>query len=519
MATAEASKLIKLLAHPGTHATVGGILTPLALDYRMNDDPDAVFGATTIKDLVHGNLDKNRAFNLGFNALLGAQGGGLMKSNPLAGAGIIGLAPAKDLILNSLNAAKNIEGAIKDNADALAEASEIEADNADKRNMLLGALGAGALGLGGIGIYKYLKHKDLKDTAKIKMRLPGKKGDPDSAAEVELPINMPEFSPALTEGLDRAVRLRTRRNIRANSMKRDPETGKLIPYDEWKAKYGGGGGIPEGAPGEEEVIPVGMQEAISKAAGSREVHERLGAITTSVIPSLAGAIVGSQVARGYNFNPWIGGLAGSAIGGTLPALVGTGIAGMSGDRTPEEQAEHDEGIPFLEYLIPGYAAYQQEKRDSIRNTELARLREQVGQRTGQSSYAATGQPMPPSYADSDADDEFSDSDLDDYDKAASAPPPGGGGGGGGGGGKDPSMSRQVDPKMNNVAGGLKRPGDPEKAMESVDRVGQKMDAAQSKPQIQPKRPMSLAEIPQTMSNMRERLHNLNLARYGRFGNE
>jgi len=71
---------------------------------------------------------------------------------------------------------------------------------------------------------------------KIKLKLPGSKKDPNTAAEVELPIDMPGMSPTLIEGLNRGVRLQARKNVRANSFKRDPETGKLVPYEEWKAQ-------------------------------------------------------------------------------------------------------------------------------------------------------------------------------------------------------------------------------------------------------------------------------------------
>ncbi|HJI14419.1 MAG TPA: hypothetical protein OIL82_05390 [Akkermansia muciniphila] len=70
---------------------------------------------------------------------------------------------------------------------------------------------------------------------KIKLKLPGSKKDPNTAAEVELPIDMPGMSPTLIEGLNRGVRLQARKNVRANSFKRDPQTGKLVPYEEWKA--------------------------------------------------------------------------------------------------------------------------------------------------------------------------------------------------------------------------------------------------------------------------------------------
>lgn len=48
---------------------------------------------------------------------------------------------------------------------------------------------------------------------KIKLKLPGSKKDPNTAAEVELPIDMPGMSPTLIEGLNRGVRLQARKNV------------------------------------------------------------------------------------------------------------------------------------------------------------------------------------------------------------------------------------------------------------------------------------------------------------------
>lgn len=102
---------------------------------------------------------------------------------------------------------------------------------------MLGLLGAGALATGAVATAKYLTRKDPKsEMGKIKLKLPGSRKDPNTAAEVELPIDMPGMSPTLIEGLNRGVRLQARKNVRANSFKRDPQTGKLVPYEEWKAQ-------------------------------------------------------------------------------------------------------------------------------------------------------------------------------------------------------------------------------------------------------------------------------------------
>ena len=122
-------------------------------------------------------------------------------------------------------------------ATSIAKTNLVLASNSRNLNLLLGLLGAGALATGAVATGKYLTRKDPKsDMGKIKLKLPGSKKDPNTAAEVELPIDMPGMSPTLIEGLNRGVRLQARKNVRANSFKRDPETGKLVPYEEWKAQ-------------------------------------------------------------------------------------------------------------------------------------------------------------------------------------------------------------------------------------------------------------------------------------------
>lgn len=121
-------------------------------------------------------------------------------------------------------------------ATSIDKANSTVVSNSRNLNILLGLLGAGALATGAVATGKYLTRKDPKsEMGKIKLKLPGSRKDPNTAAEVELPIDMPGMSPTLIEGLNRGVRLQARKNVRANSFKRDPQTGKLVPYEEWKA--------------------------------------------------------------------------------------------------------------------------------------------------------------------------------------------------------------------------------------------------------------------------------------------
>ena len=92
-------------------------------------------------------------------------------------------------------------------ATSIAKTNLVLASNSRNLNLLLGLLGAGALATGAVATGKYLTRKDPKsDMGKIKLKLPGSKKDPNTAAEVELPIDMPGMSPTLIEGLNRGVR-------------------------------------------------------------------------------------------------------------------------------------------------------------------------------------------------------------------------------------------------------------------------------------------------------------------------
>ena len=196
-------------------AIAGALGLPVGMDVIQHDD----FSAES--------FDKKRIGNAILNAMIGGGAGfigGSGKAKDIVSAtGMASLAPAKDLILN-----------FQDTPDKLNKTL----DQVDSNHKLLAGLGIGALGLGAIGLGKYLMQKDPKtDMGSIKLKLPGKKGEPGTDAEVVLPIDMPQMSPSLLEGLNRGVRVQARKNVRANSMKRDPETGKNIPIEEWEAKY------------------------------------------------------------------------------------------------------------------------------------------------------------------------------------------------------------------------------------------------------------------------------------------
>lgn len=218
---------------------------------------------------------------------------------------------------------------------------------------------------------------------KIKLKLPGSKKDPNTAAEVELPIDMPGMSPTLIEGLNRGVRLQARKNVRANSFKRDPETGKLVPYEEWKAQQ------QVNKPTEPQTSDNVIE--FPKAASTAEDYPASPGLANLLAKSL-GAGVGGTIGA-------LGGGAGAAhlahhlgAGDTslvLSSLLGMGAGGLSG------------------VLIGSSAA----------NTVAPPVEEGDPKAEAQASYANTGS-SPAGYT-ADPDEDFSDEDLDKY---ASAPP-------------------------------------------------------------------------------------------------
>lgn len=381
-------KVLKLFGPKTT-----GLLTALVMDrgmYNPRKDGDATFGVDTIKDLFTGNMSYLRAINLAMNAGVGYMGGkALSKGNNLEGIRELMEAPKKDVFIG---AAMGIPTAI--------QAGKTYINNGGDATppWFKYLLGGGALGLGALALAKYLGSKseiNITDRPKYKLHIPGKKGDPTTAAEVEMPLDDLGFSPSLVEGLNRAVRVRARKNIRANSFKRNPETGKLMPYEDWEKLYG-----PK-ARAAQTAADNAQQE---KAAGTREGAEQLGIGLTTVGSYHLGKILG-ELARDKNLIPEVinnhidAKLTGGLVGAIAPHLLGAGLGTMLGARTKEDQEEHDEGTSFLEYLVPGYAAYQAARRAKARRAEESK-------------------PKAPSYE----EDEFGDEDLDKVAGMMTPPP-------------------------------------------------------------------------------------------------
>lgn len=256
------------------------------------------------------------------------------------------------------------------------KANSIVASNSRNLNILLGLLGAGALATGAVATGKYLTRKDPKsEMGKIKLKMPALKKDPNTAAEVELPIDMPNLSPALIEGLNRGVRLQARKNVRANSFKRDPETGKLIPYEEWKAQQLVN--KPTESHQSDNVIEF---PALAKAASTSPglanlLAKSLGAGVGGTIGALGGGAGAVHLAKHLG------------AGDTATAL--TGILGM--------------GAGGLCGVLIG---------SSVANKVAPPVEEGDPKAEAQASFANTGS-SPAGYT-ADLDDDFSDEDLDKY---------------------------------------------------------------------------------------------------------
>lgn len=191
-----------------------------------------VLGAAGGAGMMHGIKKDNMFFqSLGPAALFGTVGKDLMsnanaKLPEVAEAVVEGSKSMSD----SADVMKNMTGEV---TDALYSAT-----NASKANTAIAALLAtGALGIGGMALWKYLHKKDPNAT-RAELIVPGKSDDPYSSLKVSMPIDDARISPALMEGMGRGIRAQARKNVKANTRKIDPATGKLIPYEEWEMKYG-----------------------------------------------------------------------------------------------------------------------------------------------------------------------------------------------------------------------------------------------------------------------------------------
>jgi hypothetical protein len=366
----------------------------------------------------------------------------------MGGIGAIGMLPAKDLLINAQHLPNKIDEVLDATNTKLKNAPT---DSTADLNKTLKYVGAGALGLGAAGLAAKLltRNKAKKEVGHIRYRIPGKNGDPSTEAIVELPLDTAKLSPAMLENIETNIKRQAVKNIKANMRKRDPETGKLIPMEEYEAKYGmlkGAGVLTRNS---EDGRPVSPSEVHThtddftledfyklQAGGSfnaeggtvktaaRAYHEGAGSVITSLLGAAAGGYLGDKFIK--TTNPNVGRLAGAAMGALTPFLLGRGIANLQEEaRSEESQAAHDSKLPALEYLLPGYAEYHNSRR---RGSEKAKAMQAVG-----ASFGATGMnPIPPtqggSLTEADEADELTgradeEDEFAEISKFAGAPPP------------------------------------------------------------------------------------------------
>lgn len=421
---------------PGTvralSALVGGAGTSLGMDTMMHPD----------QEFMGGDWDKSRIANFTLNALLGAGGAAAISKGKLhEGGALIGLAPAKDLMLSLQSTVSKGNKVLDATATKLKNPPTATTDSTAKLNDTLKWVGGGALGLGGLALLTKMLKSDKPSTSGIptkgtlKYKILGRKDDPNDDIEVELPVDTDKFTPDMHMQMDSYIKRQAKKAIRNNARKRDPETGKLIPYEQYVKKYGhmkqasiDAGLTDKPVPSydkHEEETPSTVKEFYRLRAGAgfnehgatvksaRVVHESIGDIAQWALGTGVGGALGATLT---NKHP-LGIFAGSILGGFGPGILGRTLARKKNVRSIEEQIEHDKQSPIGEYLIPGYAEYQKERRDMLDRKILS------------DSFSSAGMnPIPANHTPEhskdehileDEDDILLDEEEDDFDKEAS----------------------------------------------------------------------------------------------------
>lgn len=380
--SAESTKFEKQAVNVGpllwrlAKSTAGGAGAASFYDWGYNTlkpdtDPtkikDFTFGLTTAKDLFSGNMTPERKFQTVGNIAFGALGplGGL--KGTLAALGTI---PAKDILLKSNELPTQVSDTISTAGNKITEIADAANANQTKLNYILGGLGAGALGIGGLAVAKYLADKKERPAASVKYRLQGRQGDPWSEALVEMPIRNPRLSPKTKEGLEAGIRRQVNKNVKYLSMKRDPNTGRMLTYEDWNRLYGDD--MDSSTKNPDEHYTAALDNKYEKAASTREWAEGAGTVTTALGGALAGAYLGSQFGD-------VAGIPGARVGaalGLMPGVVGKLFGALAGRYTPEQQKEHDIEHAGSEFLIPGYAEYQNARRNPLVNVPTTSIEEE-----------------------------------------------------------------------------------------------------------------------------------------------
>lgn len=203
-------------------------------------DPERSIGST----FQPWQWDKERALMGGLNAILGAGGGAaIAKGNTLTGAGILALAPTKDLAMKGIGSLYHVDEAAQEAAKTFAH-ERSRPDPVTPSNLIQSVpkeawIGAGGLGLGVLGLllYNAKKKRDLEErrlaqeaAGVARVTLPTDQPG-DLETQIQLPVGDLHLSNAILQNLGRDTRRRLRaetrqRTVRRGERKEEPKQEK-----------------------------------------------------------------------------------------------------------------------------------------------------------------------------------------------------------------------------------------------------------------------------------------------------
>lgn len=271
----------------------------------------------------------NTVFNLGMTtggaALLH---GGIGKGPAGAGAVAAGLGmmvtpPIKDLALMAQKPVHDVSKTM---------------DNVNRNSQIGLGLGAAAVGLGGLGLAKYISSKAKQDSPRVKITLPTKNPH-DRETVVDMPLNNDAIPPRTLLRMEQQMRRQLRAETRERALKRDPNTGKLIPIDEWNRMYG-----------QQSMKAASFEDmmfAMEKKAGLAGAAKTMASLTPGVSPSAlpdvgesqsgAGAVKGPMSIQGNPEDQAAAALAEEEQLGKVDELTGQLADGVSAQQNLEAE--------------------------------------------------------------------------------------------------------------------------------------------------------------------------------------
>lgn len=257
---------------------------------------------------------------------------------------------------------------------------------------------AGLLGLGGWGLYEWLKarQEDKARDSRMKMRIKTPNGDD---AVVDVPLVNPNMSPQLEEDFNRGVTRGVRQIARHNSFKRDPQTGKLMKYQDWYNQYGRleeedntsagdmgkaanvvnmprlnllEGTVPPAQEGTNQPVRTGfvrsyLDSLTKRASRERKTNEATGGVTAPLLTAALAGLAAKAMGAGNGTA-----LGAAGVAGVAAPLVGTALAATRPVRAQAEQDRIDaDGSGWENWLVPGLAQYNQVQRARVLPNALA----------------------------------------------------------------------------------------------------------------------------------------------------